>query len=563
VRSAAAWRSVRGVRSVGTAARRLALAALALASAAGPARAAPVVVGGSSDHPPYEFLDERGQPAGYNVELTRAIAEAMGMQVEWRLGRWWEARAALLAGEVDALPGVSWADWRTPELDFTPAHARLDLVVIGRRGAARVGSLDALRGHAVLVHRGGIAADELGRRGMAAGIVLADSPGEALRLLAAGRHDYAVVSPAVLAWLERHEGLTGLEQVSGVLATHRSCYAVRAGNAALLARFAEGLAILEASGRWEAIHRRWLGEPGRAGVTWTDFARVAALVLVPLLAIAGGAVAWSRSLRRQVAERTASLAREVAERRRAVEEVRLYQQRLAEADKLAALGVLVSGVAHEINNPNGFVLLNLPTLRAAFGDALEALDARVEATPALAGLPYLEARQRLPRLLDEVQEGARQVKRIVEDLKDFARREDAYRLEPVDVNAVAQAALRLVEDAVRASSSRLEAAWAEGLPRVRGSAQRIEQVVVSLVLAACRAPAGGRAIHLSTAHDPARGEVLLRVRASGAGDWGGPGGGVGLPVASAIAREHGGDLALAVAPGEGTTATLRLPAAQA
>jgi polar amino acid transport system substrate-binding protein len=552
------------VRPPGPAALRLALAGLAVACAGGPARATPVVVGGSSDHPPYEFLDERGEPAGYDVELTRAIAEAMGMQVEWRLGRWWEVRAALLTGEVDALPGVSWADWRTPELDFTPAHARLDLAVFGRRGADRVGSLDELRGHSVLVHRGGIAADELGRRGMAAGIVLADSPGEALRLLAAGRHDYALVSPALAAWLERHEGLAGIEQVSGVLATHGSCYAVRAGNAALLARFAEGLAVLKASGRWEAIHRRWLGEPEPAGVTGAAAARVAALVLLPLLAVAGGAVAWSRSLRRQVAERTASLAREVAERRRAVEEVRQYQQRLAEADKLAALGVLVSGVAHEINNPNGFVLLNLPTLRAAFGDALEALESRAEAgkAPALAGLPYPEARERLPRLLDEVQDGARQVKRIVEDLKDFARREDAYRLEPVDVNAVAQAALRLVEDAVRASSSRLEAAWAEGLPRVRGSAQRIEQVVVNLVLAACRTAGGGpdRAVALSTAHDPARGQVLLCVRSVGAGDWGGSAGGVGLSVAGAIAREHGGDLTFAAGAGE-SAATLRLPAA--
>jgi polar amino acid transport system substrate-binding protein len=100
---------------------------------------------------------------------------------------------------------------------------------------------------------------------------------------------------------------------------------------------------------------------------------------------------------------------------------------------------------------------------------------------------------------------------------------------------------------------------------VRGSAQRIEQVVVNLVLAACRAPGGGpdRAILLSTGHDSPRGEVLLRVRTAGAGGWGGPDAGAGLAVASAIAREHGGDLSFAAAPGEGTTATLRLPAARA
>jgi polar amino acid transport system substrate-binding protein len=55
----------------------------------------PIIIGGDRDYPPYEYLDKNGQPSGYNVELTKAIAEVMGLQVEFRLGGWSEMRTAL------------------------------------------------------------------------------------------------------------------------------------------------------------------------------------------------------------------------------------------------------------------------------------------------------------------------------------------------------------------------------------------------------------------------------------------------------------------------------------
>ena len=80
----------------------LALMALLSATAAAAAGEAPagraVVVGGDRDYPPYEFLDANGEPAGFNVDLTRAIAEVMGLRVRIRLGGWSEMRQGLLDG---------------------------------------------------------------------------------------------------------------------------------------------------------------------------------------------------------------------------------------------------------------------------------------------------------------------------------------------------------------------------------------------------------------------------------------------------------------------------------
>src|SRR5450830_1179598 len=81
-----------------------------------------VIVCGDRDYPPYEFLDKNGQPAGYNVDLTRAIADVMGMKVEFRFGGWSEMRNALIGGSVGVLQGISLSEDRTRTLSFSPPH---------------------------------------------------------------------------------------------------------------------------------------------------------------------------------------------------------------------------------------------------------------------------------------------------------------------------------------------------------------------------------------------------------------------------------------------------------
>jgi polar amino acid transport system substrate-binding protein len=105
------------------------------------------------------------------------------------------------------------------------------------------------------------------------------------------------------------------------------------------------------------------------GVPWGVIAKYGAIIMKPLLLLLAGAVLWSHTLHRQVAQRTQALSLEIAERKRAEEGLRQRQELLIQADKMTALGILVSGVAHEINNPNGLILLNTPIVLDAFQDA--------------------------------------------------------------------------------------------------------------------------------------------------------------------------------------------------
>ena len=416
--------------------------------------------------------------------------------------------------------------------------------------------------------------------GLGGTLLRTETPADALRLLASGRAEYAVVAALPGTYITRELKLTNVVQVAPNVASHRYGYAVRKDDAVLLSRIEEGLAILKQTGRYDEIRARGLGVLEPSPVAWSTFFKFGAIVFVPLLIVLGGTVLWSRSLRREVAARTASLAREVTERQRAMELLRENQAQLVQADKMAALGVLVSGVAHEVNNPNGYILLNMPVLKDVYLDALELFEHKFHAEGdfMLAGLRYSQMREELPVMLDEMLEGARRIKRIVEDLKDFARREDSPRREPVDLNAIVRAAARLLDARIRKATRRFELTLDARLPPVRGNSQRIEQVVVNLVLNSCEAlPDPDRAIGISTEHDRDAAVARITVRDEGVGiapehlgrltdpffttkrDQGGTG--LGLSVSAAIVKEHGGTLEFRSPPGGGTTVVLTLPVA--
>jgi polar amino acid transport system substrate-binding protein len=261
------------------------------------------------------------------------------------------------------------------------------------------------------------------------------------------------------------------------------------------------------------------------------------------------------------------------------EELRLNQQQLVQADKMAALGVLVSGVAHEINNPTGLILLEVPILKRFHADAARVLERYYQENGdfSCGGLPYSRMREEIPRSLEKLQDAGKRIKRIVDDLKDFARRDDTACNEIVDLNATAQAAVRLVEPSIRKATAHFTAEYGKGLPRIRGNAQRIEQVLVNLILNASQAlPDISRSIELTTWHDAGRGVVAFRLRDEGSGispehlarltdpffttkrDQGGTG--LGLSVSAGIVKEHGGTLEFDSTPGSETTVTLTLPA---
>jgi PAS domain S-box-containing protein len=272
---------------------------------------------------------------------------------------------------------------------------------------------------------------------------------------------------------------------------------------------------------------------------------------------------------------------DLTERKRLEEKSRRQELQLIQANKMTALGTLVSSVAHEINNPNQLVLMNARVLADAWNDAVVALDEyeRAHGDLLIGGLAYNEMRDTLPTLAQDMHDGARRIERIINDLKDFTRPHLREIRGAFQLNEAVQRALRLLTHLISKKTSRFRVDLAADLPLIQGDPQRIEQVIVNLIVNALEAlPDPEHGVTVST-RTPAEGQVMFAVRDEGVGisqehllhicdpffttkaDSGGTG--LGLAIASELVRSSGGQLCFQSERGKGTLAIMTLPHAAA
>jgi PAS domain S-box-containing protein len=269
---------------------------------------------------------------------------------------------------------------------------------------------------------------------------------------------------------------------------------------------------------------------------------------------------------------------DITERRKAEEAARQQREELIRTDKLASLGILVSGVAHEINNPNNYILLNAGNLREIWKDMCKTVDKIAPGEPSLsiAGLPYSEVRTEGENLIVSVAEGAQRIRSIVQNLKDFARQAPPDMNREIDLNRVVEAAITIMANLLKKSTNRFVDKRANLLPAVRGDFQKIEQVVINLLTNACQALTGrDQAVEVTTRCNEGDSSVTLTIRDEGCGikpeiiknifdpffttkrDAGGTG--LGLAISYGIVKDHHGSLTVESGEGTGTVFTMTLP----
>ncbi len=537
-----------------------------------------IIVGGDHYYPPYEFLDDDENPTGFNVELTLAIAEVMGVSTDIRLGPWSQMRSALEAGTIDALQGMIYSQDRAQIYDFSPPHSVIHQSVFARKDSPPFSSLDELQDKEIIVQKHGIMHDYLEKRNGNYKLIAKETHAQSLRLLASGKYDYAVVANLPGLYLSQEFGLSNLVRVAEPTLAGPYGYAVQKGRPELVALFSEGLSILKNTGRYEELKNKWLSPLEPSGLPLKKIVKYGSITVLPLLLILIGISVWNNMLQKKVATATSDLKKENMERKKAAEEAEAKHQQLIQADKMATLGTLVSGVAHEINNPTGLILLNIPVLHKTFQVVQDSLEERYENSGdfMIGGMKYTVLRKQIPQMLDETMGSAKRIKRIVSDLKDFARMESSEIDQMVDINRIVEASVRLLTSTIHKSTKQFSLTCAASLPLTHGNAQRLEQVVVNLIVNGCQAlQTVNQAVTVSTRYDATKNEILIQVIDEGVGidkqhmshildpffttkrNDGGTG--LGLSISSGIVKDHCGTLNFQSTPGQGTTVTLSLP----
>jgi two-component system NtrC family sensor kinase len=307
------------------------------------------------------------------------------------------------------------------------------------------------------------------------------------------------------------------------------------------------------------------------------------------------AVMLENQIRRRTAELEAALREnerinrdltcEREEQRVLIRKLEEAHNQLLQSEKLASIGQLAAGVAHEINNPIGFVNSNLGTLKNYTGQLFRLLDEYADAEPELplvwreridaakvtADLEFL--REDVVALIAESIDGAARVRRIVQDLRDFSRPGDAE-WKSVDLHACIDSTLNVVWNEIKYKAEVVRE-YGE-LPLVECLPFQLNQVFLNLLVNAAQAIPERGTITLRTTGNGDR--VSIAVADNGIGMPPevrdrifdpffttkpiGKGTGLGLSVAYGIIEKHGGRIDIDTAPGEGTTFTVTLPVAR-
>lgn len=297
------------------------------------------------------------------------------------------------------------------------------------------------------------------------------------------------------------------------------------------------------------------------------------------------------TLEKQIEERTlelrqtnAELLREQVLLQRAMDTIERTHGQLLQSEKMAAVGQLAAGVAHEINNPIGFVSSNLGSLKTYVDALLDVVDVDTQAIAALASdhparlaterareqadLDYL--REDIPNLLNESAEGLARVRKIVADLKDFSRADDVE-MQDADLNQLLESTLNVVANELKYKA--IVVRDFGDLPSVRCCATQINQVFMNLLVNAGQAIDDAGTITLRSGHEAPF--VWVEVEDTGKGMSPdvrkrlfqpffttkpmGKGTGLGLSISRDIVQRHGGTISVDSAPGNGARFLVRLP----
>lgn len=272
------------------------------------------------------------------------------------------------------------------------------------------------------------------------------------------------------------------------------------------------------------------------------------------------------------------LINDITELKKAEIDSEIKNRQLMQADKMASLGILVSGIAHEINNPNNFILLNVHLFSQIWKDITPILDEYYNNNGdfVLAGMLYSRSKEKISQSLDGILKGSERIKNITKSLTEYAKADSGNLDEPVDINKVVEMAILITNNLIKKSADNFIVKYDRNIPTLKGNEQQLEQVIINLITNACQSLRSRTdAIIVSTQFKPEEKIVKIDVEDEGIGinendlkyimdpffttkrNLGGTG--LGLSVSYSIVENHGGTITLNSLKGKGTNVEVSLP----
>ncbi|MCP4118430.1 MAG: transporter substrate-binding domain-containing protein [Desulfobacteraceae bacterium] len=310
-----------------------------------------ILVRGDLNYPPFEYLNDDGEPDGFNIEILKAVSRTMNMTVRIDLGPWHLVRKQLENGEIDALAGMYSTEARGEKINFSVPHFISTYSVFVRTDSSITG-IGQCSGKTIILQKGDLDHDYVVENNISDKLILEDDWENVIKNLARGKGDCAIVSTLQGTYLLQKSGITNVKPVGEPILQKKYCIAVTKGKDNLLAKFNEGLFIIKTSGEFDAIYEKWFGAFNTEPLTFVDIFIRSLWVIIPLLLLGATGFIWSLVLSNQVRNKTAKLSNELIEHQRTEDKLRKSEEKIKSIFRAAptGIGLVYDRVIHQVND---------------------------------------------------------------------------------------------------------------------------------------------------------------------------------------------------------------------
>ena len=275
-----------------------------------------IVIASEPDYPPYCIVDKNGYADGFSVDLFKAAAKAVNIEVDIKVGVWGQIMHDLAEGRIDALPLVGRTPEREELFDFTLPYLRLHGAIFVEKGTTDIHSIEDLKSKVIAVMKGDNAEEYAHRKNLSNIIISTHTFDEAFKMLNSREVDAVIIQRVVGLELIKNMELKNIIPLEVILSDFRQdfCFAVQKGNIELLSRLNEGLSIVIANKTFDELHYKWFGPTLKEKFSIKDIINIGIKILVPLIVILSFLLIII--LRQQVRARTKSLKQEIAKHKK-------------------------------------------------------------------------------------------------------------------------------------------------------------------------------------------------------------------------------------------------------
>lgn len=297
-----------------------------------------ITIASEPSYPPYCIVDKNGNASGFSVELFKAAAKAVGIEVDIKIGIWNKIKQDLADGKIDALPFVG----RTPEreniFDFSLPYLSLHGAVFVKKRNNEIHSLNALRNKIVGVVKGDNSEEFVLRNKITDQVIATHTFNEAFEMLDNDEVDAVVTQRLMGLNLLKEMKIKTVKPLDFQIPEFRQdfCFAVKKGNKELLSRLNEGLSIVIANKTYDELRLKWFGPNSNGRVPFIEVLYLSLNIIVSVLIIFGAVAILI--LRRTVKRRTQDLRSEIAEHKNTLKRLSQQQQLFNKVEQVALLG---------------------------------------------------------------------------------------------------------------------------------------------------------------------------------------------------------------------------------